>query len=158
MLATQQLMDDGPKNNVPGMTDADDMVNITQGELQKLVGQYTSGIGKSEQGVVGEDGPQSHGSGVQNGLETQVAQAGMAMDNFNLLPDDDVSKDWKEGEDGGEGGLAVYDEEGYVVDLEAIGQISNAGSTFVCMGDDDDFVAAIDEFGGELVYMRLDSA
>lgn len=33
-----------------------------------------------------------------------------------------------------------------MVDFEAIGEISNSGPSFVRMGDNDDFMSAIDEF------------
>lgn len=38
-----------------------------------------------------------------------------------------------------------------MVDLEAIGEIADATARWVGMGDDDDFMAAIGEFRGELV-------
>lgn len=58
----------------------------------------------------------------------------------------DVAKDGKEGEDGRKGRLAVDDEEGDVVDFEAIGQVPHACSASVGMCDDDDLVSAVDEF------------
>lgn len=44
------------------MADADDVVYITQSELEKLVRENASSICKAEQAVVGENCPQSHGS------------------------------------------------------------------------------------------------
>jgi len=46
------------------MAHADDMVDVTEGEFQQLVGEDTGGIGKAKQTVVGEDGPQTHGPGM----------------------------------------------------------------------------------------------
>lgn len=80
---------------------------------------------------------------------TQTAQTGVAVDNLDSFSDDNIPEDRKEGEDGWKGGFAVDDEEGDVVDLEAIGEISDAGSAFVGMRDDDDFVAAVYEFLGD---------
>ena len=45
-----------------------------------------------------------------------------------------------------------------MVDLETIGKISNTSSPFVRMGDDDDFVATIDELGRELVDVAFNAA
>lgn len=42
------------------MTDADDMVNITQGELQELVGEDAGRICEAEQRMISEHSPQSH--------------------------------------------------------------------------------------------------
>jgi len=70
----------------------------------------------------------------------------MAVDNFNLLSNDDISKDGEEGENSGKSGLSVDNEEGDMVDFKAVGEIANSGSAFVSVGDDDNFVATIDEF------------
>lgn len=45
-----------------------------------------------------------------------------------------------------------------MVDLEAIREVSHSGSPFVCMRDDDDLVAAVDELRGELVDVAFDSS
>ena len=45
----------------------------------------------------------------------------MAMYNLYLFPDDNISKYRKEGENSWEGCCAVYDEEWYMVDFQAIG-------------------------------------
>lgn len=45
-----------------------------------------------------------------------------------------------------------------MVDLEAIRKVSNAGPSFIGMSDDDDFVAAIDEFGRKLINMAFNAA
>ena len=45
-----------------------------------------------------------------------------------------------------------------MVDLEAVGEIADAGAAFVGVGDDDDFVAAVDELGGELVDVAFNAA
>lgn len=69
----------------------------------------------------------------------------MAMHNLYLLPYDNVPEYWEEGEDGWEGRLSIDDKEGYMVDLEAIREVPHTGSAFVCMGNNDDFMAAINE-------------
>lgn len=95
--------------------------------------------------MISKDGPQAHGAGVEDGLVAQTAETGMAVDYLYVLPDDDVPEGREEGEDGGEGGLAVDDEEGDVIDLESVGQIAYTGSALVGVCDDDDFVAAVYE-------------
>jgi hypothetical protein len=37
------------------------MVNITQRELQQLVGKYAACVGEAKQTMIGKDSPQSHG-------------------------------------------------------------------------------------------------
>jgi hypothetical protein len=46
--------------------------------------------------MVSEDCPQSHGSSVQNRLVAETAQALVPMNDLDLLPDDDISKNRKE--------------------------------------------------------------
>lgn len=70
----------------------------------------------------------------------------MSVDNVDLLADHDVSEDGEEGEDGGEGCFSVDDEEGDIVDFEAVGEVADASAVAVLVGDDDDFVPAVDEF------------
>lgn len=43
------------------MTDANDMIHVTQDEFEQLVSQDTASIGKSEKRVVRKSSPQSHG-------------------------------------------------------------------------------------------------
>lgn len=68
------------------------------------------------------------------------------MYDLYALSDDNVSEDWKEGEDGRKGGFAVDDEEGYMINLQTVGEISDSCATLVGMGDDYDFVSAVYEF------------
>lgn len=74
---------------------------------------------------------------------TKVAEACMPMDDLDLLANDDVSEDGKEGEDCRKSRFPVDDKEGNVVDFETICKISNSGTALICMRDDDDFVSAI---------------
>jgi hypothetical protein len=69
----------------------------------------------------------------------------MAVYDLNPLADDNVSEYGKEGEDGWKGGLAVDDEKGDVVDLEAIRKVPDTCAASVGMRDDDHLVAAVDE-------------
>lgn len=81
----------------------------------------------------------------------------MAMYNLNLLSDHDVSKDREKGEDRGECRFPIDHEEGNMIHLESIGEVSNTTTTFICVGDDDYFVTAVDELRGKLIDMALDS-
>jgi hypothetical protein len=83
---------------------------------------------------------------MKNSLSTEATQTGMAMDYVNLLSDDDIAEYGEEREDGGECRFTVDDEEWNVVYLQSIGKISDSGASFVCMGNNNDFVSPIDEF------------
>jgi hypothetical protein len=82
---------------------------------------------------------------MQDSFVAETAQACMAMNNFNLLSNNNVPKIWEEREDGWEGRGAIYDKEGDVVDFETIGEIPNASSAIICMRDDDNLVSAVDQ-------------
>ena len=88
----------------------------------------------------------------------EAAEAGMAMNYFNLLPDYDVPKYWKEGKDCWHRRLSVDDEKRYMVDFEAIGKVVDSCTAFVGMSDYDDLLAAVDELGGELVDAAFNSS
>ncbi|KAF3395177.1 hypothetical protein DPV78_009150 [Talaromyces pinophilus] len=68
------------------------------------------------------------------------------MNDLNLFANDDIAEYGEEREERRHRGLAVDDEEGDMVDFEAVGEVAYAGAAFVGVGDDDDFVAAVDEF------------
>lgn len=82
----------------------------------------------------------------------------MSMNNLDLLPNDNVSKDWEKGEDGRKGCGAIDDQEGNMVDFETIRKISHSSSTFVCVCNHHDFVSSINEFCGELVNVTFDAS
>jgi hypothetical protein len=127
------------------MADTDDMVHITQCKFKQLVGKYGACIGKSKQRVIGEDGSDPHCPCMENGFMAEAAETGMPVHNLDLFADDDVSEDREEGEDGREGGLAVYHQKWHMVDLEAVGEVAHAGPAFVGVGYDDDLVSAVYE-------------
>lgn len=140
------------------MAYTDTMINITQGELQQLIRQDTRRISKPIQRMIRKHSPQPHRPRMQNRLMTQRAQTRMPMHNLNLLADANIAKDGEEGEHGRKRRVAVDDEEGHVVDLEPVGQIADALAVVVGVGDDDDFVAAVDQLAGDLVDVRFDAA
>lgn len=127
------------------------VVHVAQTELEELVRQNTRRISEAEQRVVREDGAQPHAPRVEDSLVAEVAQTRVAVHDLDALADADVAEQREEGEDGREGGLAVHDEEGDVVDLEAVGEVADALAIVVGVGDNDDLVAAVDELAGELV-------
>lgn len=45
-----------------------DMIDVAQREFKELVGEDASRVGKPEKRVVGKDGAQPHGPGVEDGL------------------------------------------------------------------------------------------
>ena len=140
------------------MTDTDDMVYIAQGKFEELVCQNACGICKSKEGMIGKDSTQTHGPCVQNGFMTKATKTPMTMHNLNLLANHNVSKDGEKGKYGWKGGFAVYDEEGNVINFEPVGQVPDTSSVLVCVSDDNDFMPTVDELGGQLVDVGLDSA
>lgn len=82
---------------------------------------------------------------MQNRLMTKVAQAGVSMNDLDALPYADVAEDREERKDGREGRLAVHNQKGDVVDLEAICEVADTLSIIVGMCDYNDLVAAVDE-------------
>lgn len=87
-----------------------------------------------------------------------ATEAGMSMNNLNLLPQDYVAKDGEKGKDGWECRFSIDDEERYVINFEPIGQVPYSCSPFVRMSDDDDLVTSIDQLGGKLIDVRFDAA
>lgn len=76
----------------------------------------------------------------------ETAQAGMPVNDLDLFANDDIAENREEGEDGWHSRLAVYNEERDVVNLEPIGKVPDPSASFVGMGDDNDFVTAINKF------------
>ena len=70
----------------------------------------------------------------------------MSVDDFNLLSQDDVAEDGEEGEDGRERRPAVHHQERDMVHFQAIRQVPYSCAAWIGVGDDDDLVAAVDEF------------
>lgn len=82
----------------------------------------------------------------------------MAMHDFNLLSDNDVSEGWEERKDGRERCSAVYNEERHMINFKAIREVAHASSTFIGMRYNDNLVAPIDKFCRKLVNMTFDSS
>ena len=80
------------------------------------------------------------------------------MHNLDPLSEDDIPEYRKEGKHSRKSSFSIDDKERYMIDLEAIREISNTGPPFVRMGDDDDLVATIDELGRELVDVAFNAA
>jgi len=95
---------------------------------------------------------------MQDGFMAETAETRMAMNYLNLLANDNVSKYGEEREDCWEGCFSVDDQERNVVDFEAVCEIPNSSSSFICVSDDNNFVSAINELAGELVDVAFDSS
>lgn len=131
---------------LPSMAHTNDMINITQCEFEQFIGQNGSSICKAEQRMIGEHSAQAHCPGMENSFMAEVTQTRMTMYYLDLLPYDDIAKDGKERENGGEGRLPVYHEKGNMIDFQSIRKIANTSPTFISMSDNDDFMPAIYEF------------
>lgn len=108
--------------------------------------------------MIREHRPQSHSPCMQNGFMAQTTQARMAMNYLYLLSNDNVPEDGEEREDGWECRCSVDDEKWNMVDFESIRKISDASSSFVCVGDHYDLMSAVDELGRKLVYVAFNSS
>ena len=144
--------------HVPSMANANDVIHIAQRKLQQLIRQNTRRIREPKKRMIRKHRPKPHSPSMQNRLMAQTAQTSMPMHNPNLLPQHHIPENRKKGKNGRERGFAINDKERHVVDLEAVGQVADAGAAFVGVGDDDDFVAAVDELGGELVDVGFNAA
>jgi len=82
----------------------------------------------------------------------------MSMHDLDLLSNYDVAKDGEEGEQARKCRGAVDDQKRDMVDLQAICEISDASPSLVGMGYDNNLMPSVDELGGELVDVALDSA
>lgn len=67
------------------------MINIAENKLEQLVCQDTRRIREPKERMIGKHSPQSHGSCMQDAFVAERAKTAVAMDNFNLLTDADVS-------------------------------------------------------------------
>jgi hypothetical protein len=128
------------------------MPDITQTELQQLVRHDASSVGKAEEAVVRKHSNEAHSPGVEQAFVAQIAEGCMAVHDLDLFADENLSQMWKRGEDGWEGRGAVHHPMREVIDLESVGQVSDAGSAGVAVvrwpvgvGDDYDLVAAVNE-------------
>ena len=83
---------------------------------------------------------------MQYSLVAEATQTLMPMDNLNLLPDNDVPKDGKKGENSGHSRLSVYDQKWNMINFEAVGQVTDTRATLIGMGNDDDFMSPVNEF------------
>jgi hypothetical protein len=72
------------------MTDANDVIDIAQAELQQLVGNDAGSIAEAKETMIGEDCMKAHGSGVQDCLVAKIAERRMAMDDLNVLSNEDL--------------------------------------------------------------------
>lgn len=94
------------------------MVDVSQGILEDQgVGENGRGVGEPEERVVGEDCPQSHYPADKHRLVGHRGKGRMAMDQLNLLPDEDLPEPGKTSHDGSQTRAVVGHEEGKVIDF-----------------------------------------
>lgn len=88
----------------------------------------------------------------------ETAEAGVPMHYFDIFPDYNIPKHWKEREDRRHCRLPINDEKGDMVYFESIRKIMNSCTTLVGMGDYNHLVASIDELCRELVDVTFNSS
>lgn len=108
--------------------------------------------------MIRKDSAETQGASVQYSFMAEATETGVSMYYFDFLSECDVTKYGEERKDRGECGLAVYYEKWDVIDLETIGEVSYSRTTLICMGNDDHFVAAVDQLCGQLVDVTLNSS
>lgn len=144
--------------DLPCVAHTDTVVNVTQGEFEKLIRENGTCISKAKERVVGKNSPQPHCAGMQDSFMAKTAETAMAVHNLNTFANTNVPEGGKEGEDGRKCGGAVDDEEGNVVDLDAVCEIADALPVIIGVSDDDDLVATVDKLCGELIDVRFDAS
>lgn len=137
------------------MTDAYDVVHIAESKFQKLVGEDRPGICESKQRMVRKDCPQTHRSGMQDSFMTEAAQARVPMDDFDLFSDDYIAKDWEEGEHSRKSCLSIDHPKWDMIDFETVCQVMYTSPAFVGMRDNDDLVASVNQFRGQLINVTF---
>ncbi len=80
------------------------------------------------------------------------------MNNLDLLSDDNIAQDRKEGKHGRHCCLSVDDQERDMVDFQAIRQVVDTRAAFISVCYYYNLVASIDQFRRELVNVTFDSA
>ena len=94
--------------------------------------------------MVREYRSKAHRTGMKDGFMTKVAETPVAVDDLDLFAYDNIAEDGKKRKNRWHSSLAIYNEERYVIDFEAIREISNSSPTLVCVSDDHHFVTSID--------------
>lgn len=93
------------------------MVDVSQNYLQKLVGDDGAPVSEAEEGVVSEDGGDSHGAGMHNPLVAECAERPVAVHECDAFTDEDLTEDGECRQHGGKSDLVVEGQHGEVVDL-----------------------------------------
>ena len=78
------------KASLPSMRHTDHMSNIAQTEFQQLVRHDASCIAEPKQAMISKHSMQTHRPSVQQRFKGEIAERGMAVDDLNLLPDEDL--------------------------------------------------------------------
>jgi len=95
--------------------------------------------------MVRKDSAETHSPGMKDSLVAKIAETRMAVHNLDVLPDHDVSKYREEGEDSRECAFSIDNQEGHVIYFKAVGQVTHSSSPLICVGNNDDLVAAVDQ-------------
>lgn len=88
----------------------------------------------------------------------KTAETAMSMYYLDLFSNDDIAEYREEGKYGWKRCSTVNNKEWHVIDLEAIREVSYTRSFFVCMSDDYNLVAAVNELRGKLVDMAFNTS
>lgn len=89
------------------MRDANNVIDVTERELEHLVCENGAGVGESKEGVICEDGFEAHCFGVEDCFVAEGGEGCVGVDDGDTFADHDVAEDGEEGEDCGEGGFSL---------------------------------------------------
>lgn len=94
---------------------------------------------------------QAHGFGMEQCIVGHGGEGAVCVHHSDPLPHKHAAQQREAVQDGGGRGLVVHDLQGEVVDLQAVGQVSDARPPAVGVGGDHHLVSLLDQALGELV-------
>lgn len=145
-----------PQNSVvklPCMRDANDVVDIREGELEELVHDNTAGIRESKERMIREAGFETHGARVDDGLVAHRGEGLVSMNDRYPLPQDNCPEDRKESVECRRGSVLKDNLHGDMVNFEPVGQTPNPAPAAIGVCDDNNFVSPLYQALRDMVEM-----
>lgn len=78
------------------MANTNDMIHIAQCKFQQFICKDTSRVRKPEKTMIRKASPQPHSPSMENCLMAKTTQRSVAMDNVDLLADQNIAEDGEE--------------------------------------------------------------
>ena len=109
-----------------GVRDTYHRINVAQREPEQLVGEDRGCVREAKQAMISEHGAQAHGACVQDAFMCHRRQCLVAMNDFDLLSDQDRAQRGKEREKVWKRVLPSNDLVRHIVHFESVGQVAYA--------------------------------